>query len=160
MNKNESPRFYFALPRLLATLRGGDARRAEQNGAEASIASILIFLVSYFFLIQAIPENCGAILAGLLFIALAFAVWLLWLVALYSNSLVIKALRGAGLIGSLPNRRAQGVLIGITVTVMAVQLLQRGGWPAELAAIWLIAVAMNLSAAAILAFRHGERARE
>src|SRR6476659_5801849 len=80
MNKNESPRFYFALPRLLAALRGGDARRAEQNGAEASTASILIFLVSYLFLTQVIPENCGPILAGFLFIALAFAVWLLWLV--------------------------------------------------------------------------------
>lgn len=159
MNKSKLPRFYFALPRLLAALRGGDAQRAEQNGGEAWIASILIFLVTFFFLAQAIPEDCGVILTALLVILLAFAGWLLWLLVLHLNSLVINALRSAGLIGSLPTRRAQGVLIGITVTAMAAQLLQNRGWPAELAAVWLIAVAMNLSAAAILAFRHGKRPR-
>jgi hypothetical protein len=160
MNKNESPRFYFALFRLLLSFRGGDPRRREQNGVEASIASILIFLVSYFFLAQVIPETYGPFLTTLIFIALAFAVWLLWLVALYLNSLVIRALRSAGLARFVPDRRMQSVLIGITVTAMAVQLLQNGGWPGEIAAIWLIAVVMNLTAAAILAFRHGEHSRE
>ena len=41
---------------------------------------------------------------------------------------------------------------------MSLQLLEGGGWSAEIAAIWIVAVAMNLAAAAILALRNGDRA--
>ena len=59
MTTGEFPRFYFALPRLLATFRGGSSRRAENNGGEAWISSIVTYLVSYLFFAQFIPTTLG-----------------------------------------------------------------------------------------------------
>jgi len=158
MSTGEFPRFYFALPRLLATFRGGSSKRAENNGGEAWIASLASYLVSYLFFAQFIPATLGLWSGVLSLVLLPFLVWLLWLLALYLNSLVIKLLQTCGLFRSLPVRRAQSILVAGTATGMAVQLLQGGGWSAEIAAIWLVAVAMNLAAATILALRHGDRA--
>ena len=71
------------------------------------------------------------------------------------NSLIIKLLRQVGLFRSIPTRRAQSILLGTWATAMAFHLLERGSWIGEVASIWLVAVAMNLAAAAVLAFRHG-----
>jgi hypothetical protein len=90
-------------------------------------------------------------------VGLLFLVWLFWLVVLYLNSLIIKLLRLAGLFRSIPTRRAQSILLATWATAMAFHLLDRGSWIGEVASIWLVAVAMNLAAAAILAFRHGAR---
>jgi hypothetical protein len=158
MSTGEFPRFYFALPRLLATFRGGSSVRAENNGSEAWIASIVTYLVSYLFFAQFIPATFGVWSTILSFVLLAFLVWLFWLLALYLNSLMIKLLQPCGLFRSIPIRRAQSILVATTASGMAFQLLQGGGWSAEIAAIWLVGVAMNLAAAAILALRDGDRA--
>jgi hypothetical protein len=158
MSTGEFPRFYFALARLLARVRGGSSERAETNGGEAWIASIATYLVSYLFFAQFIPATLGLWPRALSFILLAFLVWLLWLLALYLNSLVIMLLQACGLFRAIPIRRAQSILVAGTASVMSLQLLQGGGWSAEIAAIWLVAVAMNLAAAAILALRNGNRA--
>jgi hypothetical protein len=152
-------RFYFALPRLLAMLRGGDARRAEQNGTEAWVAGIATYVISYLFFAGFVPDTLGWGLRGLTLAGLAFLVWLFWLLALYVNSLILKLLRGLGLFHTIPPRRGQSILIATTVTAMALGLLQAGPLVGELAAIWLIAVAMNLAAAMILAFRDGDGVR-
>jgi apolipoprotein N-acyltransferase len=152
-------RFYFALPRLLAMLRGGDTRRAEQNGAEAWAAGIATYVISYIFFAESIPDNAAWWLGGLLLVALAFLVLLFWLLALYLNSLVLKFLGWCGLFRTLPARRGQSVLVGTTATAMALGLLQRGPLAGELGAIWLTALAMNLTAAVVLAFRNGDHAR-
>jgi hypothetical protein len=155
MSTGEFPRFYFALPRLLARFRGGSSERAETNGGEAWIASIVTYLVSYLFFAQFIPATPGLALTILSFVLLVFLVWLFWLLALYLNSLVIKLLQACGLFRSIPIRRAQSILVAGTASAMSLQLVQVGGWPSEIAAIWIVAVAMNLAAAAILALRNG-----
>ena len=119
----------------------------------------MTYLVSYLFFAQFIPATLGLWSRVLSLVLLAFLVWLLWLLALYLNSLVIKLLQPCGLFRTIPIRRAQSILVAGTASAMALQLLAGGGWSAEIAAIWLVAVAMNLAAAAILALRNGNRAR-
>jgi hypothetical protein len=155
MSTGEFPRFYFALPRLLALFRGGSSERAEKNAGEAWIASIASYLVSYLFFAQFIPETLGLFSKILSLVLLAFLVWLFWLLALFVNSLMIKLLQACGLLRTIPVRRAQSILVAGAASAMSFQLLQGGGWIAEIAAIWLVAVAMNLAAAAILALRNG-----
>ena len=152
-------RFYFALPRLLALLRGGDAQRAEQNGTEAWVAGIATYVISFLFFAAFVPETLGWGLRGLMLAGLAFLVWLFWLLALYLNSLILKLLRGLGLFRTIPTRRGQSILIATTVTAMAFGLLGRGSLAGEFGAIWLTAVAMNLVAAMILAVRDGDSTR-
>jgi hypothetical protein len=154
MNEPRSPRFYFALPRLLAKMCGGDASRAEQNSAEAWSAHLAIYLISYLYFAGFIPKFMAWPARVPIFIAFPFFVWLFWLIVLYLNSLILKAVR------SLPIRRGQGVLIVALATAMAVVLLQRGSISAEIGAIWLTATTMNLVAAAVLALSNGEPARQ
>ena len=156
MTELQSPRFYFALPRLLAKLRGGDARRAEKNSAEAWAAHVAIYAISYLYFLRFVPEALSWWARGSMFLALAFLVWLFWLLLLYLNSLILKLRHSIGFFRSLPMRRGQGVLIATTVTAMALALMQRDSFAAEIGAIWLTATAMNLVAAAILALGNGE----
>jgi hypothetical protein len=148
------PRFYFALPRLIATMRGADGRRAETNGTEAWVGNVAIYLINYLFFAQFIPAHLPLWQRALLLVGILFLVWLFWLLVFYLNSLIIELLRHLGLFRSIPIRRAQSILLGAWATAMAVDLLERGSWIGEVASIWLVAVAMNLAAAAVLAFRH------
>jgi hypothetical protein len=152
-------RFYFALPRLLAVFRGGDARRAEQNGTEAWVAGVATYVISYLFFAGFVPDTLGWWLIRLTLVVLAFLVLLFWLFALYLNSLILELLRGLDLFRTIPIRRGQSILVATAVTAMAFELVQRGSLAAEFGAIWLIAVAMNLAAAMILAFRDGDGVR-
>ncbi|PZR76494.1 MAG: hypothetical protein DLM73_02515 [Chthoniobacterales bacterium] len=159
MNKT-GPQFYFSLLRLLALLRGGDARRAENNGAEAWLGGLAVNLISYLFFAQFLPADLKIWQSVLLLGLLAFLVWLFWLVVIYLNSLVIQFLRFCGLFQTIPIRRAQSILLGTWTTAMACGLLQSGSWPREIASIWLVMVAMNLTAAVVLFFTYGTRSRE
>jgi len=159
MNEPHSPRFYFALPRLLAKMRGSHASRAEQNSVEAWLANFAIYLISYLYFAGLIPELDGRLLRLVIFVALAFAVWLFWLLTLYLNSLILKLIRSFGLLGAIPIRRGQAVLIGIAATAMALALVQRESLAGEVGAIWLVATTMNLIAAAILALTNDEATR-
>ena len=149
------PRFYFALPRFIATTRGGDGSRAEDNGTEATFGSVAIYLINYLFFSQFVPASASLWQSALWLGGLVFLTWFFWLLVLYFNSLIIKSLRALGLFRSIPTRRAQSILLCTWATAMAFDLLERGSWIGEVAAIWLVAVAMNLAAAAVLAFRHG-----
>ncbi|HEX4640067.1 MAG TPA: hypothetical protein VH252_01695 [Chthoniobacterales bacterium] len=160
MKQPRSPRFYFALPRLLARLRGGDAGRAEQNSFEAWSANLAIYLISYLYFAGYIPEIPNWGLRALILVALAFLVWFFWLLALYLNSLILKFGANLGLLRSFPTRRGQAVLIVMTATAMAFALVERGSFAGEIGALWLVATAMNLVAALILAFTNGEPARQ
>ena len=155
MNEQRPPRFYFALPRLLARLRHGDSSRAEINGSEAWAGSIAVFVISYLFFASLLPRNLDWWLAALIFATLPFFVLLFWLFALAVNSVILKLMRAGGLLRSLPQRRGQAVLIGITATAMAFLMAQSRSLSGEIASIWLVAVVLNLSAAAILAVRNG-----
>jgi hypothetical protein len=151
------PHFYFSLLRLMAMLRGADARRTEHNGVEAWLASVAIYLVSYLFFLQFVPANVKPWLTVLSLIGLAFFVWLFWLVVLYFNSLVIRFLRLCGIFRTIPIRRAQSILVATWATAMAFDLVRRSSWMGEVGSIWLVAVGMNLVAAIVLAFRDGTR---
>jgi hypothetical protein len=154
-----SPRFYFALPRLLAKFRGGDASRAERNGVEAWAANLAIYLISFLYFSELIPELSTWWLRGLILIPLAFLVWVFWLLVLYVNSLILKLLQSAGIFRSLSMRRGQGALIAAVATAMACALIQRDAIGSEIGAIWLIATAMNLLAAMILGLANDDSAR-
>ncbi|MEY2564768.1 MAG: hypothetical protein QOH88_2961 [Verrucomicrobiota bacterium] len=157
----QGPQFYFSMLRLLARLRGGDARRSENNVVEARLVGLLMYLVHYlFFATQLIPSNLAPWLTLLLLVAAAFWVWLFWLLLLYINSVILKLLRPVGLFHEVPTRRAQSILWGIVTTAMACALVQRAGWIRELGGIWLVAAAMNLTAAAILTFTNGSPAAD
>ena len=162
MNMSDQPRphFYFSLLRLMGMLRGGDTTRSEKNGTEAWVASVAIYLINFLFFAQFVPVTLNVWWTALWLIALAFFVWLFWLLLLYFNSLVIKFLRLFGFFRNIPTRRAQSVLLGISATAMALDMARRGSWMGEIAAIWLVAVGMNLAAALVLAFRDGARRPE
>jgi hypothetical protein len=159
MNESDPsrPRFYFSLLRLMALLRGADVTRTETNGTEAWLAGVAMYLISFLFFAQFVPVDLNFWLTALALIVLAFLVWLFWLVVLYFNSLIIKLVRPAGFFRSIPTRRAQSILLGLWATTMALDLARRGSWMGEVAAIWLVAVALNLAATVILAFRNGTR---
>ena len=147
MNKNNR-QFYFSLFRAIALLRGGDSRRAESNGFEAWLVGLMIYSIHYlFFAVLFIPSHLEPWLTGLLLVALAFWIWLFWLLLLYLNSVLIKFLRMCGVFHALPIRRTQSILWGIFTTAMACVLLKNNPALREFGAIWLVAVAMNLVAA-------------
>ena len=159
MNERELPRFYFALLRLLAKMRGGDATRAERNAAEAWFGGVAIYAISYLYFAAFVPDVLSWWFRALFFVALAFLVMLFWLLMLHLNSLILKFVRSVGLFRSPPMRRGQSVLLVAASIGMAVALAQRDSIVSELGAIWLIAVTMNLVAAIILALGNGDRAR-
>jgi hypothetical protein len=154
------PRFYFALPRLLSKIRGGNGSRAETNATEAWLVGGGIYVVSYLYFVEYLFPVASWLLRGLLLIVLAFLVWLFWLLVFYLNSLILMLLHRVGLFRALPVRRGQSVLLVIIATAMSAALIQRGSFVSEIGAIWLTATAMNLAAAAILAFSNGEPARQ
>jgi hypothetical protein len=157
-NTLRGPHFYFSLLRLLVMLRGGDARRAESNAVEARLVGMMIFLIQYlFFATQFVSFRLAPWLIALQLIALAFCVWLFWLLLLYINSVIIKLSRTGGLFRAIPTRRAQSILCGMITTAMACALLNTAGWVRELGAIWLVMVAMNLLSAVVLALNHAAR---
>lgn len=158
MNTSNKRQFYFSLFRVLAMLRGGEARRAESNGFEAWLVGLMVYAIHYlFFATLFIPSPLEPWLSALLLVVLAFWIWLFWLLLLYINSVITKFLHLCGLFRTLPARRVQSVLWGIFTTAMAWALLKGSPWAHEVGAFWLVAVAMNLAAAAFLAFSNATR---
>jgi hypothetical protein len=158
MNKSDKRQFYFSLLRAIAMLRGGDARRTESNGFEAWLVGLTIYSIHYlFFATRFIPSNLEPWLTALLFVALAFWIWLFWLLLIYINSVITKVLHVCGLFRAIPTRRVQSILWGISTTAMACALLKSSPSLRELGALWLVAVAMNLASALVLAFRDAAR---
>jgi hypothetical protein len=161
MNKIDKRQFYFSLLRVITMLHGGDARRTESNGLEALVIGLTIYSIHYlFFATRFIPSNLEPWLTALLLVALAFWIWLFWLLLLYINSVIIKVLHVGGLFRAIPTRRAQSILWGISTTAMACTLLKSSPSLREFAAIWLVTVAMNLASAAVLAFSDAARSPE
>jgi hypothetical protein len=139
-------------------MRGGNASRAEANPTEAWLGGIGIYGVSYLYFAGYLSAAASWPLRALLLVVFAFLVCLFWLLMFYLNSLILKMLDRVGLLPALPARRGQSILLVIIATAMAAALVQRGSFVSEIGAIWLTATAMNLAAAAILAFSNGESA--
>ena len=49
--------FYFALPRLVMKLRGGNARRSERSWLEANLVGFAVFGISYLILARLLPSS-------------------------------------------------------------------------------------------------------
>ena len=107
--------------------------------------------MAYLFAAHFAWRNLTAWQATLLALPLALGVGLGWLLVLYLNSLIIRALRALGLFRRLADDRAQSLFIGIMTTAFAVLLLRAGFFFSAAAAVWLILLVLNLLAAVVLA---------
>ncbi len=153
LSPNDSlPGNYFALPRL----RRKRLTRSEDNGVEAHVMSVVVFLINYLFAVQLLaPPLCSwTFFFGL--VVLFFAVWIFWLVVLYLNWLIAKICWRCGLFNDLPATRVQSVLFGIMTSIFAAELIASGRWFRWIGIVWIAAVALNLSAALLLALRNDE----
>lgn len=160
LSPNEScGRLYFALPRLLRGVAGGSTARAELNRWEGHVPGWLIFLISYVFFARFVAGGRALWLQIVAGVLLAFAVAIFWLMVLHVNSVIVKAARALRLPATIANTRAQSVLIGALTSAFAVGLLRDGLIGRCLAALWLVAVACNLLAAAVLPFFNATSSR-
>jgi hypothetical protein len=144
----DPPRFYFALPRLIARQLGRNAERTERNWLEANVVGTFEHLIWFAFVADVLLAGRALWMQILLVIPIAFVTWICWLIALYVNSLIIRLLRGSGVVGDLRNARVQSVLLGILTTAFAVHLVAYDS-PLALAGIaWVALLSANLLAAA------------
>jgi hypothetical protein len=146
----EPGRFYFALPRVIQLMRGRSVIRAESNWIEAYFTGVAIYVLTYLLLVElTAPQLSSASILWLLLLALG--PWVLWLVVLYFNSVVTRALRRIGRFRTRSNSRAQNIIIGIETTIFAFVIISSATWLRVLGWIWLAIVALNLTAAVVLA---------
>jgi hypothetical protein len=143
---NHTRRFYFALPRLLTRLAGGDGQRNEQNWLEANIVGGAIHLIVFLFAAHQLLDGRTLWQQLLLLLPLLVLFWLFWIIYFYLTSLLLKLVR----VRMAPDR-VQGVLIAIVASVFAWQLLDAGGLLRALGLAWLGAVTLNAFAAGVLA---------
>jgi len=153
---NESKGAYFALPRLLAGWRGRTVARSENNGTEAYLASVGIYLVSYLFAARLLLPGLCFWTSALVLLFLLAGIWIFWLLVLYLNSLIVKAIHALGLWTHLSRNRLQDVLVEIVVTAFAAFLVIAGSWPRWVGAIWIGIVVLNLMAAVLLRLRYDQ----
>lgn len=158
-DSNSSVGYYFALPRLIASFRGGGTRRSEQNALEAHLMGTLVHAITFVFAAQLLLGGRPAWQQIMLLLPVALLVWISWSLFFYVGSLATTLLRSSGLLREMPDRHAQSLMVAIVTTLLASQLVTAGSWMSVLGWTWLIAVALNLAAAAVLALRHAEPAR-
>ena len=154
----ESARFYFALPRLVAKIAGGNARRTDSHWLEANAVGAAIHAIVYLFFARWLLNGLATWQQAALLLPLVIVVLLFWMLLFRIQSLMIKAVQGAGMLRDLPAWRVQGVLIGIVTTAFAWELIGDGWWMRVLGCFWIGAVSLNLLAACILAFSNVDRA--
>ena len=143
--------YFFSLPRLIATLRGHNAERSENNWVEANVAGTAIHVIIFVFVARFFLEGLAWWKQALLLLPVAFVVWILWLILFYVNSLLIRCLRALGVFRNRSDARAQGFLIGLLTTACAAGLVVAGSWMRVLGIFWLVLVSANLLAAGLLA---------
>ena len=156
---NSSVGYYFALPRLIASFGGGPTRRSEQNALEAHLVGTLVHAITFVFAAKLLLGGQPAWQQIVLLIPVALLVWIWWSLFFYLTSLAVTLLRSAGLLRATPDNHAQSLIVGIVTTALGWQLITAGSWTSVLGWTWLIAVGLNLAAAAVLGVRHAESAR-
>jgi hypothetical protein len=134
---------YFSLFRLLARMRGGSSERSENNWIEAHTFGWIIYLISFAFAAQWLSFETAWWKLIVDLIALAFAIWIAWLIILYINLLLIGLLRLCGFCRGVSNRRMQSVLIMALTTTLALQLACTDSWIRIIGEAWLLGVAAN-----------------
>lgn len=142
--------FYFALPRLVARLRGRNPERTERNWIEANTAGTMVMLVSYLAIARCLVGEAAGWKQIASLLPLVVVTWCFWLLVLYLDAQIIKLLRALGVLQELSNARAQSVLVGCVTTALALSVLKAGPMLSAIGAIWLGAVCVNLLAAVLL----------
>ena len=146
----ENTTFYFSLPRLLSKGLAGRSHRSEGTSLEAHAGSLIIFAITYFFFV----DFGGAHLTGwkmsAAYLIFAVAVWIFWLVVLYLNSVLIEAGHLFGLFRTTPNRRVQDFLVGLLLTLFAIELWIGDSWRRWVGVGWLAFLSLNVAAAVLL----------
>jgi hypothetical protein len=142
---------------LIGKWRGRSGTRSEENWREAYLAGVAVYLVTYLFAVNLLRDRLSFGPAAIVLFLLLFGIWIFWLIVLYLHSLVVKAIWACGLCRDLSRNRVQSVLMGILTTAFAAQLVISGSWVRWVGALWLMAVALNLSAALLLALLYDER---
>lgn len=154
-----APEYYFALPRLLARLRGRSVARSEKNWTEANIVGGAVILISFLAVDRFIWSDCsGAAQLALVIPTLVFAC-IFWLIVIYLDAQIIKALRRLGYLRGVPNTRVQSVFVIAITTALACSLLDEGRLLGAIGAAWITAAAANFIATALLRFSHPGYAR-
>jgi hypothetical protein len=148
---HDGARFFFSLSRLIAKLRGKNAGRTEQNWIEANVVGAAFYLVTYLCVANLLLSGLARWMQIALLLPVVFLVWAGWLILFYAGTLLIRLLRAVQPLPALPAHRIQGVLSGIVTTACAWQLLGADSWLRGIGLVWLIAVGLNLVAAAVLA---------
>ncbi len=150
-------KFYFALPRLIASWSDKTAARSETNGLEANIIGTLNHLVVYVAAFELLLRDLPVWQELILLVPLAILVFFFWIIFFYLSAWLIKFLRRAGAMRELPANRAQNVMVAIMTTGFATYLIRAGTWSSMLGFIWIAAVALNLLAATVLPASHADR---
>lgn len=143
---------YFWLFRLLARMRGGSGKRSENNWLEAHSVGWIIYLISFAFGAQLLWSKTAGWKLLVDLIALAFAIWIAWLIILYLNLLLIRLLRLCGFCRETSNRVVQSVLILALTTALSLQLAFSDSWLRVIGMGWLLVVAANFFSLLVLSW--------
>ncbi len=154
--QGSEPQFYFALPRLIAQLRGRNASRTENNWLEANIVGGTMHAIVFLFTARLLLSHLPAWQQVLLLLPVVLLVLLSWMLFFAFSKRLIHLLRAFGLFRNLPNFRLHSVIAGAVVTALAGQLVLAGSWMRVLGLVWIGAVLLNLVAAALLAATHAD----
>jgi|SRR5438046_4357650 len=149
--------FYFSLPRLLNKIAGRGSHFSEGGFFETYLGSLVVLLIPYFFLVDLVMNHSGGWLAFVTSIALLFAIWIFWLVVLYSNWVMIEVLHRLGLLRGMAERHMQDILVGLIITFFASELSILNSWVRWIGILWFMIVATNLAAAFWLALTEMRR---
>lgn len=149
-------RFYFALPRLLLKLFGGNPAPSDTNWIEANIAGTLMHLVVFVFGAHLLLSGLRPWQQLLLLVPVAILFWLFWMAFFFVSSLLVKGLHALGTFRNSAGARLQGVLASIMITACAVELVRLGGWMRVLGLTWIVAVSLNVVATLLLALSHAD----
>ena len=153
-SERHGPEFYFALPRLVAHLRGHSARRTEKNWVEANIVGTAVMLITFLAILSFLWSGYRPSMQLVLLLPTVVINWVFWQIVLYIDAQIIKGLRAAGLVRGVSNARMQSLFISSITTVLACYLLTAGPLLAAVGIGWICAVFANLLAAMLLAFNH------
>ncbi len=117
---------------------------------------VVVFLINYLFAVVLFAPPLRSWTFFPVLVGLLFAVWIFWLIVLYLNWLIAKICWRFGLFTDLPANRIQSVLFGIITSIFAAELMASGRWFRWIGIVWIAAVALNLSAALLLALHNDE----
>jgi hypothetical protein len=92
-DRESAPRFYFALPRLLAKLGGGSAEPIDTNWLETNAVGTLIHAIVFLFLAQLFFAGRATWQQLLLLVPLAILTLLFWMLLFALQTLIIRSAR-------------------------------------------------------------------